>query len=158
MISLPERGPAMAQLARIDDKTSVAGQIQPDDIAGLAETGITMIVNNRPDGEAPDGQPTAREIEATAHAQGLAFVNLPFTAPTLTPDHVADYARLLQTHDGPILAYCRTGNRSSMLWAAAQVALGEPLEQVMQRAEAAGYNLRNAAQFIEQLGRIAATK
>jgi uncharacterized protein (TIGR01244 family) len=142
----------MVHFVQLDDKTFVTGQISPQDVPELAAGGIKVIVNNRPDGEAPGDQPLASELEAAAIAQGIAFVNLPFTAPTLTPDYAAKFAELLKKTDGPILAFCRTGNRSTMLWAAATLALGAPLDAVLEQAGRAGYDLRPAAAFLQALG------
>lgn len=148
----------MAHIVQLDDKTFVTGQIYFDDVAEIAERGISCIVNNRPDGEEPSGQPSAQEIEAAALEQGLAFVNLPFTAPALTPEFVTKFAQILKSADRPVLAYCRTGNRCTMIWAAANIALGAPLDWVLERAAQAGYDLRPAAPFIYDLGKAAATK
>jgi sulfide:quinone oxidoreductase len=143
----------MADLVPLDEITSVAGQIQLDELEELAASGIRVIVNNRPDGEAFFGQPKARDMEEEAARHGMAFASLPFTMQTLTPEHVSEFARILKDADGPILAYCRTGNRSSLLWAAAQVALGAPIEAVLAQALEAGYDLRPAAPLIADLGR-----
>jgi len=143
----------MVDPIRIDKKTFVSGQIEPDEVPELAASGFRLIVNNRPDGEAPEGQPFALEIEAAAKEQGVGFANLPFTAQTLTPDYVAEFAAILRKEDGPVLAYCKSGVRSSMLWAAAQVALGEDLDTVLEKTEQAGFNLRSAAPVIDALGR-----
>ncbi|WP_170937116.1 MULTISPECIES: TIGR01244 family sulfur transferase [Rhodomicrobium] len=143
----------MAELIPIDEKTSVAGQIQLDELEELAASGIKVIVNNRPDGEAFFGQPKAKDLEEEAARHGVAFFNLPFTMQTLTPELVAEFAKILKDADGPILAYCRTGNRSSLLWAASQVALGAPIEAVLAQAQDAGYDLRPAEQLITDLGR-----
>lgn len=143
----------MAELIQIDETVSVAAQLQLDELAEIAAAGFRVIVNNRPDGEAALGQPSARDMEAEAARHGLAFVSLPFTMQTLTPEHVAEFARLLREAPGPILAYCRSGNRSTLLWAAAQVALGAPLDAALDQALDAGYDLRPAAPLIADFGR-----
>ncbi|MGB0083872.1 MAG: TIGR01244 family sulfur transferase [Rhodomicrobiaceae bacterium] len=146
----------MAELAQLDEKTSVAGQIAPGDVADIAASGIALIVNNRPDGEAMFGQAPASKIEAEALKHGLAFIDLPFAAPMLAPEHVAKFAEILQATDGRILVYCRSGSRSTMLWAAAKVALGTPIETVIAQAAAAGYDLRQATHAIKALAGSAA--
>ena len=108
--------------------------------------------SRKPKASAPFGQPTAKTLEAAAARHGIAVLNLPFTAPTLTPAHVAIFAEALSRADGKILAFCRTGNRSSMLWAAANVALGAPLGAVLEQAADAGFDLKPAAGFIRDLG------
>lgn len=145
----------MLDIARIDEQSSVSGQITSADIPQIAAAGIKHIVNNRPDGEAP-GQMSAAEIETAARDHGVSFLNLPFSGATLTPHHVAKFAALLQGTDDMVLAYCRTGNRSSLLWAAANVALGQPIEEVLARTAAAGYDHSHAANIIEGLGQAAA--
>jgi sulfide:quinone oxidoreductase len=65
--------------------------------------------------------------------------------------------RLLKETDGLVLAYCRSGNRSAMLWAAASVAMGEPLAEVLGKAAAAGYDLHPAADYIRELAAAAAS-
>ncbi len=146
----------MVEILQLDEKTYVAGQIWPQDLPDIAASGIKLIVDNRPDGEDPACQASAAEIKAAAAELGIAFAYLPFTAPTLTAEDAAQFAELLSETDGPVLAYCRTGNRSSMLWAAAHVALGASLEDVIGQAYHAGYDLRPAAQFIYSLGTAAA--
>lgn len=145
----------MLDIVRIDEKTAVSGQIAASDIPQIAATGVKLIVNNRPDDEAP-GQTGADEIEAEAAGHGLSFVNLPFTGATLTPHHVAKFAELLQRADDKVLAYCRTGNRSSLLWAAANIALGQPVEDVLAKTAAAGYDHGANAAIIQALGQSAA--
>ena len=63
-------------IRQLDDRTMVSGQIAPHEVAGLAEQGVTIIVNNRPDGEEPD-QPRAADIEAAAEQAGIAYRYIP---------------------------------------------------------------------------------
>jgi sulfide:quinone oxidoreductase len=104
---------------RIDDRLSVAGQIDPDDLADLARAGFRSVICNRPDGESPD-QTDQAKIAATAAALGMAFAYLPVTAPTLGPDTGRAFAGLLADLPGPVLAYCRSGARSQALYGLAQ--------------------------------------
>ena len=64
------------ELKRINDRVSVSPQIVPEDVAAIKAAGFVTIVNNRPDGEAPD-QPSGAEIEAAAREAGLAYVPIP---------------------------------------------------------------------------------
>lgn len=123
---------------RIDDKLSVAGQIAPEDVAEAAAQGITMIINNRPDGEAP-GQPSSAEIAAAAHMAGLVYVHIPVRGG-FPADQVAAMADALAGQD-QVLAFCAAGTRSTYLWALASIASGEDLELVIGKAAAAGYDL-----------------
>jgi len=90
-------------------------QLYPGDIAAAAAAGVTVIVNNRPDGEEP-GQPAGAEIERAALAAGLRYRHIP-VAGAITPDQVAAMAAAMD--EGKLLAFCRTGTRSTLLWAVA---------------------------------------
>lgn len=149
----------MAQIVQLDDKLFVAGQIQPEDIAEIAKLGIKTIVNNRPDGEDPAAQPYALEIEAVARPLGIEVINIPFTAQTLTSAEVAEFMDVLEARGAePMLAFCRSGTRSSMVWAAAKIGQGAPVDEVVDKAANAGYDLRNAVPFLHNLGKMAALK
>jgi sulfide:quinone oxidoreductase len=146
----------MLNMIPLDEHTLIAGQIQPENFADIAKAGVRLVVANRPDGEALMGQPDAAQIEAAAKAAGIAFFYLPFTAGTLTPAHVAQFAQVLKAADGPVLAYCRSGSRSSLLWAAAKVANGAVVDDVLAQAQGAGIDLAQARNMIDSLGKAAA--
>lgn len=148
----------MAEIVRLDDTVFVAGQIAPADIADIAAHGVRLIVNNRPDGEDPVSQPAAAELEQEAARHGIRFVNIQFPTAQIAPDHTVRLAEILKTETVPMLIFCRTGTRSTMLWAAAQMALGQSFPEVMEKAAQAGYDLRQAAPMIEHLGEAARSK
>lgn len=145
----------MAEIVRLDDTVFVAGQITPSDIADIAAHGIKLVVNNRPDGEDPSSQPAAAELEREAARCGIRFVNIQFPSANIAPDHTVRLAEVLKTEKEPMLIFCRTGTRSTMLWIAAQIALGRSPEQTMAKAAQAGYDLRQAAPMIMQLAEAA---
>ena len=124
----------MTPLIPLDDRVMVAGQIQPADLAGIAAAGVTLIVDNRPDGEEP-GQPTAAEIEAAARAHGLGFRHIPVVGG-FDSGQVAAMAEAL-AGDGKLLAYCRSGTRSTWLWALARAGQGADVETLSGQAAAA---------------------
>jgi sulfide:quinone oxidoreductase len=123
----------------LDERLSVLPQTRPEDLPALAAMGFRSIINNRPDGEAAD-QPPADEIAAAARAAGLQFANLPVVGGAITVAQIEHFGQLLETLPGPILAYCRTGTRSSTLWALSQ-ARQRPVTQLLQLAADAGYDL-----------------
>jgi uncharacterized protein (TIGR01244 family) len=123
----------------LDEKTLVAGQIRPNQMAGAAARGVTLIVNNRPDGEEP-GQPAGADIEAAARAAGLDYRHIP-VAGGISADQVEAMAAALAAADGRILAFCRSGTRSTFLWALAQASRGADRERLIDQAAAAGYDL-----------------
>ncbi len=95
----------------------VSGQLYPEDMALAREQGFRSIVCNRPDGEAAN-QPTYREIAAAAEEQGLEHVYIPIGAATDFGEAARKLVAFLEDAPRPVLAYCRSGNRSTMLWRA----------------------------------------
>jgi uncharacterized protein (TIGR01244 family) len=125
-------------MRRLDQTTFVfVRQLTVADIDALAAQGVRLIVNNRPDGEEP-GQPSSAEIEAAANAAGLGYVHIP-VAGAFPPARIEAMAQALE--QGPALAFCRSGTRSTFLWALARARRGAPAEESVAAAAAAGYDL-----------------
>lgn len=123
----------------------VAGQILPEDVKALADAGIALIVNNRPDGEQP-GQPDGAAIEAAAAACGIDYVHIPMSG--LDPALIEAMAAALAGASGPVLAFCRSGTRSTYLWALARSAQGADADSLLAAAAGAGYDLTPIARFL----------
>ena len=124
----------------LDPSISVFGLIEPEDVAAAKEQGFTAIINNRPENEQP-GQPTGAEIEAAAKAAGLDYVAIPVDHSGFNPGQVAAMADALEKAQGPVLAFCRSGTRSTFLWALARHNLGDDGETLIAKAAGAGYDL-----------------
>ena len=99
---------------RLSNRLVIAPQLGSQDIAELASSAFVGIINNRPDGEEPD-QPTSAELEAQARRRGLAYWHVPIVPSQMTDTDVREFAVALREADGPVLAFCRTGNRSTAL-------------------------------------------
>jgi uncharacterized protein (TIGR01244 family) len=125
---------------KLDDTISVAAQIDPADLAAAKAEGVTLVINNRPDDEQP-GQPSSAEIEAAARAQGIDYVAIPVTHAGFNQGQVDAMRAALEGAHGPILAFCRSGTRSTLLWALARVSLGDDVETLQAKAAGAGYDL-----------------
>ena len=123
---------------QLTDTLSVAGQITPEDIPGIAAQGITVVVCNRPDGEVPQ-QATLDEIEAACNATGLLFVRYPVTAMDFPGPDLEGLGDLFDDPGQSVLAYCRTGTRCANLW----VATRDPADQTdaVQIARDIGFDL-----------------
>ena len=124
----------------LDDSILVAPQIGVDDVAAAADQGVTLIINNRPDGESPD-QTSGAAIEAAAHAKGLHYIAIPITHAGFSLPQVEAMAVAVAGAEGKILAYCRSGTRSTLLWALAQARRGENVDDLAAKAAGAGYDL-----------------
>jgi len=132
----------------LDDTISVFGQIEPDDVAAAKAQGFAMIINNRPDDEQP-GQPAGAAIEAAARAAGLDYVAIPVDHSGFSERQVAAMADALQKAPGPVLAFCRSGTRSTFLWALARHSLGDDGEALVAKAAGAGYDLSALRPILE---------
>lgn len=131
------------ELKRINDRISVSGQISPDDLAAAKQAGFTTIINNRPDGEAPD-QPDHAEMQAAAEAAGLDYHFIPMGREGVNPEMVAETRAALEASAGPVLAFCRTGTRSTTLWALSQAGKMDA-EEIISAAAGAGYDMSHLA-------------
>ena len=137
------------ELKTLTDNLMVAGQIRPDDLQTLRDHGVTTIINNRPDGEM-FGQPNSAELSAKAESLGMIYHYIPITPGHLDPKSIDEFRQATAEPDGQILAFCRTGTRSTHLWALAEAAL-RPIEEIVSRAENAGYDLRGMVPILQQL-------
>jgi uncharacterized protein (TIGR01244 family) len=98
----------------------VAPQLTPEDMALAAAAGFRSVVNNRPDFEFEPDQPTNASIEVAARAAGLEYRFLPVDGGYQSPEEIAAFAALLRELPRPILAFCRSGARSTRLFVSAQ--------------------------------------
>ena len=127
------------QIRKITDDYSVAPQILPEDVAEIAAAGFRSLMCNRPDGEEP-GQCGYDTLAEAAQAVGLEVRWVPITSGMITPDAMADFEAALADMPKPMLAYCRTGTRCTMLWTIAEFdRLGA--DEILRRTSDAGYDM-----------------
>jgi uncharacterized protein (TIGR01244 family) len=126
-------------IRQLDDRTLVSGQIAPHEVAGLAEQGVTVIVNNRPDGEEP-GQPLAADIEAAAAEANIPYRFVPIIRGIGPADVEEMQKAWRQAEGGKLLAFCRSGTRSALACALAQRDEGAAPDEVRQRLLDAGFD------------------
>ncbi|MEP3914370.1 MAG: TIGR01244 family sulfur transferase, partial [Parasphingorhabdus sp.] len=118
---------------KIDDKISVSPQITLDDVTAAKAEGVTLIINNRPDGEEPSA-PQSADIEAAAEAAGISYVAIPITHSGFSAPQVEAMIAALGEAKGKTLAYCRSGTRSTLLWSLAQAKQGVAPEEIARLA------------------------
>jgi uncharacterized protein (TIGR01244 family) len=135
-------------IKRIDDHVSVSGQIAPADVATLKAAGFTTIVNNRPDGETPD-LPSGAVIEAAAKAAGMDYVAIPLGREGVSPEMVEKTRAALEGSAGPVFCYCRSGTRSTTLWALSQAG-AMPADEIISAARGAGYDMSHLAGHLSE--------
>ena len=134
-------------IRQLDDRTMVCGQIAPEDVAGLAEQGVTVLVNNRPDGE-ESGQPLAGDIENAAARAGIAYRFVPIIRGIGPADVEAMQEALGAAAGGKLLAFCRSGTRSALVCALAHREEGASREDVEQKLTSAGFDSGPIAHLI----------
>lgn len=140
----------MSDFRRLSDEVWASPQITPAEVARAAREGFAMIVNNRPDGEALD-QPDGAEIERAASEHGLGYRAIPVDHSGFSEPLVEEMAQVLARSAGKVLAYCRSGTRSTFLWALAKASRGEDAGRLVQAAREAGYDLGLVAGTLHML-------
>jgi uncharacterized protein (TIGR01244 family) len=134
-------------IRQLDDKTLVSGQISPADVAELQRQGVTMIVNNRADHE-DEGQPLSGEIEEAAAQAGVEFRFIPIVRGIGPADVDSMHDAMRECGDGKLLAFCRSGTRSTLAWAVARAREGVPREDLERGAAKAGVDLGPVAHLL----------
>jgi sulfide:quinone oxidoreductase len=143
---------AVMDIRKINRGLSVSPQIAPADMAELKMAGFRSIICNRPDGEGND-QPTFSEIEEAARAAGLEAYYMPVVPGRVADEDAGRFDEALSDLPGPVLAYCRTGTRSTTLWALAEGARGTPLPSILAATKAAGYDMSGVVRRIANGGK-----
>ena len=128
-------------LNKIIDDYVVSDQINEDDIKKLKEAGFKTIFCNRPDNEEKD-QISVKSINNKANENGLTFVHQPVIGGQISQKDVDEFSDYYDDAEKPIFAYCRTGTRSSMLWALSESGK-RSVDDILSLTTAAGYNLSN---------------
>src|SRR5437868_11654987 len=126
-------------IRQLDESVMVSGQVAPHEIAGLAQQGVTMLVNNRPDGEEA-GQPLASEIEDAAAAAGIGYRFVPIMRGIGPADVESMQEAIREAEGGKLLAFCRSGTRSALAIALAKREEGASTEEVVRQLNQAGFD------------------
>ncbi|MEO7365732.1 MAG: TIGR01244 family sulfur transferase [Sphingomicrobium sp.] len=134
-------------ISQLDERTLVSGQIAPADVAEFQRQGVTMIINNRPDHE-DEGQPLSGDIEEAAGQAGVEFRFIPIARGMGPADVDAMRAAMDECGDGKMLAFCRSGTRSTLAWAVARARQGADREELEAGAAKAGFDLSAVAHLL----------
>jgi uncharacterized protein (TIGR01244 family) len=138
-------------LIALTEKLFVSPQINVETVRAAAERGVSLIVNNRPEGESPDQTP-GETIESAASAVGMTYAAIPVTHAGFAPWQLDALDEALANNgEGKALLYCRSGTRSTLLWALARARAGDDLETIAATAAAAGYDVTPIRQIMEAL-------
>lgn len=137
------------ELKSLTKSLSVSGQIRLADVKSLANLGFKTIINNRPDGEAPR-QPKSDTLAKRAASLGLNYHFIPVVPGQMTSDNVAAFKAVLDEDPGQTLAFCRTGTRSTIVWAKTQSGRRSP-DEIIRRASGAGYDLSGMKEALDAI-------
>ena len=136
------------EVKRISPFLSVSPQIYPAHVERLADLGFKTIINNRPDNESDD-QPMEEELSAEAAKHDIEFVSIPVISGDLTEQNVKDFSDAMANVTGPVLAYCRSGMRSTSLWALYEARhMGS--DAIIDFAATIGYDLSWQKEFLDE--------
>ncbi|WP_172296804.1 TIGR01244 family sulfur transferase [Pseudoruegeria sp. HB172150] len=138
-------------IRRITPEYAVAPQIEPTDMATLAAEGFRTVINNRPDSEVPP-ELQSDTMRAAAEAAGLDYVENPVVNGAMTMDMVIGQGAAIEASEGPVFAYCRSGTRSSIVWALSQAGT-QPTDDLLKAAQDAGYDLGGLRGQIDALSK-----
>ena len=135
---------------QLTDTVFASPQIGVAEIEAAAAQGVRLVINNRPEDESDDQTPGA-EIEAAARAAGLDYVAIPVTHAGFSEGQVKAMAEALAKADGPVLAYCRSGTRSTLLWSLAEASRGASPARLAAQAADAGYDISPVRALVDML-------
>lgn len=136
---------------KLTDRILVSPQISLEDVAQARAQGVTVIINNRPDDEEP-GQLNGAQVEAAVREAGIAYVAVPVAHGGFAPWQLDGMAQALdQAGEGKLLAYCRSGTRSTLLWALTRARAGDDADVLAAQAAAAGYDISPVRQIMDAL-------
>lgn len=135
---------------QLSDRVFASPQIELDQVAEAARQGITLIINNRPEGESDDQTP-GDAIAAAAKEAGIAYLAIPITHAGFSESQVSAMADALAASEGPVLAYCRSGTRSTLLWALAEASRGGNPHTISAAAAQAGYDVGPVRAIMDML-------
>ena len=106
------------EIRKVSEQVYVSTQITPEDLVELKKLGLRSVICNRPDGEEP-GQPTYDQIAKAAKALGMETRFIPVSGGDVPRKDVAAFGEALREMPRPVLAYCRSGARSTLMWSLA---------------------------------------
>ena len=140
----------MSEFRSLSASVLASPQITAGDIAEARDLGVTLVVNNRPEGEAADQVP-GDQIAAAARTAGLDYRAIPIDHSGFSMTQVEAMVDALESARGKVLAYCRSGTRSTLLWALAAASKGADPEAIAQAAAAAGYDVSPVRGAMQEL-------
>jgi len=130
----------MQDYKAITPQFSVAGILSSGDLAKFKAMGFLTLISNLPDEEVKNGF-TSDKAKAEAETLGITYIHMPASGATVTDQDVVEkFANILENADKPVIAHCRSGTRSSILWSMVAARTTKPAK-VIAHMEALGFEL-----------------
>ncbi|MES0860740.1 TIGR01244 family sulfur transferase [Ruegeria sp. SCPT10] len=137
------------EIRPITPRYAVSPQITVEDVPAIAQAGFVKVICNRPNAEVPsDMQSDA--IGKAVRAAGLEYEVLELTHQTMTPENVARQRDMAEACGGPVLAYCASGTRCSVVWALGQCDRMST-DDILNATTRAGYQLENLRPALDHM-------
>ena len=140
----------MSDFRYLTQTFAVSPQLTVNDIEDASRRGFALIVNNRPEGESDD-QLAGAAAEAAATACGLDYLAIPISPGGFNEQQIDALVAALNRAGGPVLAYCRSGTRSALLWALTQTRLGRDPDRIGEDLARAGYDIAPIRPLLDRL-------
>ena len=140
----------MSDFRTLSETMLASPQITAEDVAAAKAQGVSLIINNRPDGEEPSA-PQGADIEAAATEQGLSYKAIPIGHSGFSEAQIDAMASAMDAATGKVLAYCRSGTRSTFLWALASAKEGGEPDAIVSAASEAGYDVSSVRVMLDML-------
>ena len=118
--------------SRITERIAISGLISDGGVPALAATGIKTVIDLRTKNEG-----TAEE-KALVGAAGMTYFNIPTTVAGITKNQVAEFAKIIESVQMPVLIHCGSGNRASAMWASYRITQGTDPETAIADARKTG--------------------
>ena len=133
----------------IDKNYHVSPQIEPLQISDIADQGFVKVICNRPDFEVAPSLSSLLMADLVSKA-GIEFHTLELTHETMTPENILKQRKIFMDASGPVLAYCASGTRCSVIWALGEAMTGTNINYILEKTSAAGYNLHGLEPTLRQ--------
>ncbi len=137
------------EIRPLTPRYAVSPQITVEDVPAIADAGFAKVICNRPDSEVPT-EMQSDAIGAAVRAAGMEYEVLELTHRTMTPENIEMQRQMAESGDGPVLAYCASGTRCSVVWALGQ-SDRMSADEILNTTGKAGYRLDNLRPTLEQL-------
>ncbi len=137
------------EIRPITPRYAVSPQITVEDVPAIAEAGFVKVICNRPNAEVPEIM-QSDAIGDAVRAAGLEYEVLELTHQTITPENVARQRDMAENCSGPVLAYCASGTRCSVVWALGQCDQMST-DEILTATTNAGYQLEQLRPTLDQL-------